>query len=134
MLSFFSHSSENKGPANCALFLLFCLILLVSYSNSFQSSWQLDDKPNILKNNRIQLTELSLKQFWQALHAQPGGSDGLYRPVACISLALNWFFGQDKVLGYHIVNFLIHCSTAWLLFLTIRTLFSDPPATRAISI
>lgn len=116
---------KKKVPARCCLFILFGLILLVSYSNSFQSSWQLDDKPNILKNNRIQLNEISLEQFWQAAHALPG-SGGFYRPVACISLALNWFFGQDNVLGYHIVNFLIHCSTAWLLFLTIRTLFSTP--------
>jgi tetratricopeptide (TPR) repeat protein len=117
--------TQKSDPSGCCLFLLFCLIILISYSNSFQSSWQLDDKPNIIKNNRIHLTELSPEQFWQASHAKPG-SGGFYRPVACISLALNWFFGQSNVLGYHIVNFFIHCWVAWFLFLAIKTLFFTP--------
>ena len=116
-------------PATCCLFFLFGLILLVSYSNSFQAAWQLDDKPNILKNNRLQLTELSYKQLRQAMHAHPGSAGRIYRPVACVSLALNWFFGQDDVVGYHIVNFGIHFLTAWFLFLTIRALFSSPRLT-----
>jgi tetratricopeptide (TPR) repeat protein len=118
--------ATNKKPANCILFLLFGIILLISYSNSFHAAWQLDDKPNILTNYRLQLNELSFRQIWQASHAHPGSLGRLYRPVACVSLALNWFFGQDDVVGYHIVNFCIHFMTAWFLFLTIQTLFFTP--------
>jgi tetratricopeptide (TPR) repeat protein len=116
---------ESERIPNSRIFFLFLLILVIVYSNSFQASWQLDDKPNILKNPRIQLSQFSAQPIIQTAFAKPG-SGGFYRPVACISLALNWYFGQDNVFGYHVVNFLIHCLTAWFLFLTIRTLFSTP--------
>jgi Tfp pilus assembly protein PilF len=121
-----SNPKTNKKPTNCFLFLLFGIILLISYSNSFHVPWQLDDKPNILTNRFLQLNDLSFQQLWKASHAHLGTPGRLYRPVACLSLALNWFFGQDDVVGYHIVNFCIHLITAWLLFLTIRALFSTP--------
>lgn len=92
----------------------------------------MDDKPQILKNHRLQINELNFSQIWQAAHSRIG-SGTLYRPVACVSLALNWYFGQDNVFGYHFVNFLIHCSTAWLLFLTIKLLFSTPRLQRIYS-
>ncbi len=85
----------------------------------------MDDRPQILTNHRIQITEISLNQLTQAAHGRIG-TGTLYRPVAAISLALNWYFGQNSVTGYHIVNFLIHLSTAWVLFLTVRTLLSTP--------
>jgi len=106
-------------------FFLFFFLIFLAYQNSFQSSWQLDDKPNILKNHRIQPKQLSLPDLWQAAFARPG-SGGFFRPVACVSLALNWYFGQENVFGYHLVNFMIHCCSAWLLFLTICLLFSTP--------
>lgn len=107
------------------LFFLILIILLIAYGNSFNASWQLDDKPNILANERIQITSLSPGQIWQSMTAKPG-SGGFYRPVACASLALNWFFGKNDVFGYHVVNFLIHLGTAWVLFLIFLTLFRTP--------
>ena len=117
--------TTNHTNSNCRIFIFFFFIILFAYSNSFQASWQLDDKPNILKNPRIQLSQFSTDSILQTAFAKPG-SGGFYRPVACMTLALNWYFGQDDVFGYHLVNFLIHCLTAWFLFLTIRTLFSTP--------
>lgn len=107
------------------LLFLFAVILFLAYSNTFHAAWQLDDKPNILTNDRIQITELSAKQIWQSMTAKPG-SGGLYRPAACVTLALNWFFGQDDVFGYHVVNFIIHLGTAWALFLVLNALFLSP--------
>ncbi len=116
---------SQKTATSCFLFLLFSLLLFVSYSNSFKASWQLDDKPNILKNHLIQIDKLSTEQLIGATQAKPG-SGGFYRPAACVSFALNWYFGKNNVLGYHIVNFLIHLCTAWFLFLTIELLFLTP--------
>lgn len=110
---------------NCRLFFLLSILLLTCYSNSFYASWQLDDKPNILNNQRLQLNSLAPQQIKQTFFAKPG-SGSLYRPAACLTLGLNWYFGQDNVAGYHWVNFLIHLATAWLLFLTIKKLFSTP--------
>ena len=123
---FFSNKSPSLLSIVCPrLFVLYFVILLISYSNSFHASWQLDDKPNILNNPRIQISELSLNQLWQSMNALPG-SGGFYRPVACVTLALNWFFGQRAVFGYHVINFAIHFLTACFLFITIATLFSTP--------
>jgi len=107
------------------LFFLFFIVLLIGYGNTFNASWQLDDKPNILNNPRIQITEISVDQLWQSMNAKPG-SGGFYRPIACVTLALNWFVGKNDVFGYHVFNFAIHLGTTWFLFLTIITLFSTP--------
>ena len=89
------------------------------------ASWQMDDRPNIVNNPKIQITELTLDQIWQTMQAEPG-SGGFYRPIACLTLGFNWFFGKDDVYGYHLINLLIHITTSWLLFLAIRKLFNSP--------
>ena len=39
--------------------------------------------------------------------------------MACLSIALNYYFGQDNVFGYHLINNLIHVISAFFLFLFI---------------
>ena len=50
----------------------------------------------------------------------------MYRPVACLTFALNWYFGKDNVTGYHAVNIIIHILSAFFLYLTILNLFNSP--------
>jgi len=50
----------------------------------------------------------------------------MYRPVACLTFALNWYFGKDNVTCYHAVNIIIHILTAFFLYLTILKLFKTP--------
>ena len=85
----------------------------------------MDDRPNILKNPRIQMSAITPGQIWTSMNAQPG-SGKLYRPVACLTLAFNWYFGKDNVFGYHLVNWLVHLGTSWLLYLTISLLLRTP--------
>ncbi|MCI5118944.1 MAG: tetratricopeptide repeat protein, partial [Candidatus Electrothrix sp. LOE1_4_5] len=107
------------------LFLSFALITFV-YSNSLHSSWHLDDASNITGNKKIHLTELTLEQITQALSASPSGSSNkLYRPIPVLTFALNWYFGQNDVYGYHVVNILIHLLTAYFLFRSIQYLFAS---------
>jgi tetratricopeptide (TPR) repeat protein len=119
-----TEKTSQINSTSC-IWVLFVIVIFAAYSNSFEASWQLDDKPNILKNPPIQLRQLFLTDLLQTAFAMPG-SGGFYRPVACLSLALNWFFGQENVVGYHIINFFIHCCSAWFLFLVIKTLFFTP--------
>lgn len=109
----------------CRLYIFCSVILLLCYSNTFFASWQMDDRPNIVKNHRIQITDITPEQLWMSMNAQPG-SGKFYRPVSCLSFALNWYLGKDNVFGYHVVNWLIHAATSWLLFLTIIKLFRTP--------
>ena len=121
-------STQITRQNTCRLFFLFSLLLLLAYSNSFQASWQIDDSPNILKNPNQQITELSWNSIWRAMTAHPSypNKGELSRPVARVSLGLNWLWGQADVTGYHIVNFIIHLITCCLLYLTIKVLFKSP--------
>ena len=107
---------------------LTCIAVLVAviYSNTLHSSWQLDDIPNILQNKALHLHRLDLASLRRTLFASPSGSRGMYRPLACLSLSLNWYFGQNNVTGYHLVNIFIHICTAFLLFLVILKLYDSP--------
>lgn len=111
--------------SSCRFFLFFSILLLICYSNTFSASWQMDDRPNILHNSRIHMSDISIEEIWKSMTAKPG-SGGFYRPIACFSFALNWFAGQDSVAGYHVVNWFIHFGTSWLLFLTIQLFFHTP--------
>ena len=115
-----------------ALILLSILIFLI-YCNTFNSSWHFDDIPNIVRNPYLQISDLKPETLVNTFYASR--KDGfylqtkLYRPLACLSLALNWYAGRDSVTGYHIVNLLIHLVTASLLFLIILNLFKSPKLT-----
>ena len=109
--------------------LLFFLVFLI-YSNTFQASWHLDDYHNIINNPRLKIENLQPQSIIQTFYASfdrgQYSKSKIYRPVVCLTLALNWYFGQDNPFGYHLINIAIHLSTAFLLFLTILTLFESP--------
>lgn len=93
--------------------------LLLCYSNTFDAAWQYDDFGNILNNPGVRMTRLSWTQIVRALNA---GMDyqTISRPLAYLSFAFNYRFGQSEVFGYHLVNFIIHWLTAISLFLFVK--------------
>ncbi|MFH2045368.1 MAG: tetratricopeptide repeat protein, partial [Pseudomonadota bacterium] len=100
------------------------LLIILSYSNTFNSSWHLDDYNNIVNNRIIRINDLSTDSAVGVLATK---GDGLrFRPVSMFSFAINWYFGKDNVFGYHIVNTCIHILTSFFLFLTIFSLFNTP--------
>ena len=121
-------SSDIKKAA--VAFVLFFLLVLSIYANSFQASWQFDDKPNIINNHHLHITDLRPRSLVKTLFTDPKNprqiSQKLYRPVACLTFALNWYFGKDNVVGYHGVNFVIHILTAFMLFLTTLNILRTP--------
>lgn len=108
---------------NFKVFLLLLVILLLAYANSFKGVWVLDDGVNIVKNEMLHIETLT---FANLKHAAFTSGQDFPRPFAMLTLALNWYFGGDNVLGYHIVNFAIHLLSAFFLFLTIKALFHTP--------
>jgi len=120
---------QNNSPYSrnkfSVLFLLFFLVPLI-YSNTFQSSWHFDDKPNIVSNPRVHIRELTCKSIFNALYANPSNDSQLSRPFAYLTFALNWYFNKDDVTGYHLVNIAIHIITAFFLYLSIINLFKTP--------
>ena len=107
-------------------FVTLFIIIFTIYSNTFHASWHFDDEPNIKDNTKIHLKEISwqnIKKSFFSLQLEP---EQLYRPAACLSFALNYYFGKDNVLGYHIVNISIHFLTAIFLFFFIYHTLNVP--------
>ena len=90
------------------MYVIFFFLLLTAYFPSFQAGWHFDDSANILDNTPLHLTELTPTALKRTFFAYPEREGTLLRPVSNLSFALNWFFNQDRVFGYHLVNFLIH--------------------------
>ena len=86
----------------------------------------MDDYANIVQNTRLHLSDISPQSLYQSFFAHPSHPGKLYRPVACLTLALNWYWGANNVTGYHLVNIIVHLLTAIFLFLTILKLFDSP--------
>ena len=111
------------------LILLSVFITLI-YSNTFHTEWHFDDYPNILQNPSVRIERLTpghlFNSFFDQRQTDPLNQGRLYRPVANLSLALNWYLGGDQIFGYHVVNLLIHLLTTMLLYFTIKSLFMTP--------
>ena len=104
---------------NVFAFIVLSIIILTTYSNTFHASWHFDDESNILKNKPLHLSELGLRNIKKTFFASIDGSGRLYRPVACLSFAINYYFGKTSVFGYHLVNIAIHFLASLFLFLFI---------------
>lgn len=118
---------DNKDDLSAPfLFILFFIIISICYFNSFYCSWHLDDIQNILLNEPLHLTDLSNNSLKQTFFAYPMQTGRLFRPITNLTFGLNWFFGQDNVVGYHIVNFLIHLFVTFFLYQSCFLLLSTP--------
>jgi tetratricopeptide (TPR) repeat protein len=116
------HDCQKKVFAFIALFI----IILSTYSNTFDASWHFDDIPNILENKTLHLTALSWSNIKETFFSMPETPKDLYRPAACLSFALNYYFGKSKVFGYHLVNISIHLIASFFLYLFIYQTLNLP--------
>jgi len=112
---------------NVFAFFSLLLLILIPYSNTFDASWHFDDRNNIVKNTTLHLTEFNLENIKKTFFASPTiGDNRLYRPTACLSFALNYYFGKTRVFGYHLVNLMIHFLAAFFLYLFIHSTLNLP--------
>ena len=99
--------------------LVLSVIICSIYWSSLHGSWHFDDIPNITENPYLHLDKLSWNGIKRALFSDQRNPGKLYRPISCLSFALNYYFGRLDVFGYHLVNILIHLFTSIFLFLFI---------------
>jgi hypothetical protein len=110
-----THLTESRKTIFAFISLL--LIVLIVYSNTFNASWHFDDEPNITENPALHLTEFTWKNLKKTFYASQVEPDQIYRPVACLSFALNYYVGGKDVFGYHLVNLAIHFLASLFLYL-----------------
>ena len=87
--------------------LLLSFLVVIVYSNSLMNGWQFDDLDNIVKNPNITSGAtpfLSIKSSLKGV----GSTFSWYRPLSFISFALNWSIGGSNVVGFHLVNIVLH--------------------------
>lgn len=99
-------------------FILLFIILLLSYSNSFNCSWHFDDYINIIENPNIQIKQFTADNV-EKIFLSIMGTGKISRPVSYLSFAFNYYFDGLNVFGYHLVNFLIHYLSSVFVFLLI---------------
>ena len=104
----------DRSPPVFHLILIVLLGILI-YSNTFNNTFHFDDVPNIVENDVIK----NIKDF-SAIY-----NHITRRVVGFYTFALNYHFHELDVVGYHVVNLLIHlCASImawWLSFLILST-------------
>lgn len=102
-------------------FISMFIILSIIYFNSFHGAFQFDDAVNIVENENIFLKTLDWSDITKTFYGMAGNK--IIRPLSYLSFALNYYVDGLNVIGYHIVNFIIHYLASIFLFLFIyRTL------------
>jgi tetratricopeptide (TPR) repeat protein len=89
-----------------------------AYHNSFQGPFIFDDVTSIPGNPHI-------RHLWPLREVMSAPLDRTVtgRPVACLSLALNYALGGLNVWGYHTFNLAVHLLSALVLFGILRRTF-----------
>jgi tetratricopeptide (TPR) repeat protein len=107
-------------------FVTLGIMVFMTYSNSSNCSWHFDDEHSITENPNIHMKDLSWDSLRRVFHSDQNHPHRIYRPVSCLSFALNYYLGGLDVFGYHLVNISIHFITAVFLFLFIYHTLSLP--------
>ena len=102
--------------------ILFAGLAFLIYSNTFDAPFVFDDHLHIPDNRHIRLTELNFED----IIAAGVKSHAKHRPVANISFALNYYFHQYDVAGYHLTNIFIHILTAVFVWLLVKNTLLTP--------
>ena len=105
------------------LFLLsLALLVILIYANTLGSPFIFDSRNNIESNPHIRISKITLNDLTEAAFKSPAKQ----RPLSNISFALNYYLHGYNVVGFHVVNILIHISTGFLLYLFVKTTFCTP--------
>ena len=101
------------------------LVLLLVYRDSFQNSFHYDDFHSIVENPHIR-SLVNIPDFFRQPEMFSGIPErAMYRPLLLTTYALNFWFGEYGVWGYHLVNLIIHLGCVLLVFLLGREMHGE---------
>jgi tetratricopeptide (TPR) repeat protein len=95
---------------------------LIAYSNSFAGPFIFDDQTNVVDNAKIR----RLRPLWDTMRAPLEAVGMAGRPVAQLSMAVNYAIHGLGVAGYHVGNFILHVAAALVLFGVVRRTLLTP--------
>lgn len=102
-------------------FLSVILVTGIIYSNSLQGPFQFDDVKRIVGIRAAQ--SFDIKETFQY---------SKNRFLLYLTYALNFYFGKENVVGYHILNLIIHIISSIFVFLLALCIFDSPRLSSSI--
>jgi len=119
---------KRRQPAVLLAGALVVLAGIIAYANSFENPFVWDDFPGIVENTTI-------RYLWplSSVLSPPGsGSPVQGRPMANLSLAVNYAFGGTNVFGYHLFNLVVHLMAGLTLLAIVRRTIAETEPARGI--
>src|SRR5262249_31837210 len=101
--------------ALCCAPIVIVAFAWLAYRHSFEGPFIFDDGPSITDNLHIR----QLLPLREALGAPPQTAVS-GRPVASLTLAINYALGEYDVRGYHVFNLMVHIVAALALYGLVR--------------
>lgn len=114
-----------RHPIRNAFFILL-IIISALYSNNYNASWHMDDYHSIVMNPKLQINDLSPPSLFNTFFSGYYDENKLYRPLSCLTFAINWYMGKNNPYWFHVTNNIIHVLTAFFLFIFTLKLFQTP--------
>jgi tetratricopeptide (TPR) repeat protein len=118
-----SNLSAGRGHSYGALLLVLLAVpVIFIYADTLTAPFIFDGRINIEGNPHIRISRITLKGLATAAFDSP-----LHRrPVANISFALNYYLHGYNVVGFRLVNIIIHVISGILLYFFIQATFRTP--------
>ncbi|MBT8364901.1 MAG: tetratricopeptide repeat protein, partial [Deltaproteobacteria bacterium] len=101
---------------------LLVIVVILIYADTLTTPFIFDDISNIKENPHIRVPFLSIKNLVWAGFQSPSTN----RPLANISFALNYYFHGYNLVGFHLVNILIHIASGIFLYFLIKATLITP--------
>jgi len=119
----FLNKTMNSSVLKATAVLSLIIAVSLLYANTIEAPFVLDDRPGIAHNTYIRINEISFDSLVQVIFQQ---NSYPLRPLPKITFALNYYFHQYNLQGYHVVNIIIHMLSGILLFFFIKTTLNTP--------
>ena len=108
-----------KFPLRHFLFCAALFVTILIYLPSLSSKFVFDDVSNIIDSEFIKISDLSISSL---LSSTSTGGDVNGRPLAMMTLAVNYYFNALDPYGYKAVNLAIHLVTGMLIYILVTSL------------
>ncbi len=103
---------------------LLVLIGVFVYGNSLKGSLFWDDKATVINNVFVAHPVKHLSNiFTTSYHSGAGQTLNFYRPLATLSLALDYRIWRLNPLGYHLANLILHLLSGIFIFFILNRIF-----------
>jgi len=119
----------SKEYSPYLIFLFLFAVCLLTYSNSLQNSFMMDDYGLILENTQFRNVKFLIFQFVPDLHKYLNIEDApqavYYRPFAHVLPMVSYLLFKDQVFYHHLINLMLFIFCCFLVYRMVEALLND---------